>query len=172
MLKSMPLRRVLGSFLILAFALVAGPIPRRAPQFSMTLADGSILNLSHYHGKVVLIAYILTTCPHCQAATGVFKQLQTDLGPKGLQIVECAVEDDAQQHIADFQTRFKPNFPLGWSARESVAPVLQPDEKLHIMPQTVLIDRKGMIRAQFYGDDPLFENDAAKNLTALISRYL
>lgn len=164
--------RLLGSFLILTFALCAGQIPRRAPKFSMSLVDGSILCLSQYHGKVVLMAYILTTCPHCQAATGVFKQLQTDLGPKGLQIIECAVEDDSNKHIAEFQNRFKPNFPLGWSERASVAPVLQPDEKLHIMPQSVLIDRKGMIRAQFYGDDPLFESDAARNLTALISKYL
>jgi peroxiredoxin len=164
--------RVLGSFLILACALLAGPIPRRAPKFSMSLVDGSTISLSQYRGKVVLMAYILTTCPHCQAATGVFKQLQTNLGPKGLQIIECAVEDDSGKHIADFQTRFQPNFPLGWSERANVEPVLQPDEKLHIMPQSVLIDRKGLIRAQFYGDDPMFENDAARNLAALISRYL
>jgi peroxiredoxin len=163
---------VLGSFLIFAFALFGATIPRRAPKFSMSLVDGSVVSLSQYHGKVVLMAYILTTCPHCQAATGVFKQLQADLGPKGLQILECAVEDDSQKHIADFETRFKPNFPLGWSERANVAPVLQPDEKLHIMPQSVLIDRKGMIRAQFYGDDPMYESDAARKLTALISKYL
>jgi peroxiredoxin len=172
MMKTKSRLRLLGSFLILVFALFAGPIPRRAPKFSMSLVDGSVVSLSQFHGKVVLVAYILTTCPHCQAATGIFKQLQTDLGPKGLQIIECAVEDDSQKHIADFQSRFKPNFPLGWSERASVAPVLQPDDKLHIMPQSVLIDRKGMIRAQFYGDDPVFENDAARNLTALISKYL
>jgi peroxiredoxin len=162
----------LASFLILPVALFAGQIPRRAPKFSMALTDGSKVSLSQYHGKVVLMAYILTTCPHCQAATAVFKQLQTDLGPKGLQILECAVEDDSQKHIADFQTRFTPNFPLGWSERPDVAPVLQPDEKLHIMPQSVLIDRKGVIRAQFYGDDKMFEGDAASNLTAFVKRYL
>jgi peroxiredoxin len=166
------LPRRLASFLIFALALSAGQIPRRAPAFSMSLADGSKVSLSQYRGKVVLMAYILTTCPHCQAATGVFKQLQTDLGPQGLQILESAVEDDSQKHIADFTAKFKPNFPLGWSERADVAPVLQPDEKLHIMPQSVLIDRKGIIRVQFYGDDKVYEGDAVKNLTSLIDRYL
>lgn len=162
----------LGSFLIFAIALFAAHIPRRAPAFAMTLADGSKVSLSQYRGKVVLMAYILTACPHCQASTAVFKRLQTDLGPRGLQVLECAVEDDADKHIAEFQTRFKPNFPLGWSERPDVAPVLQPDDKLHIMPQSVLIDRKGIIRVQFDGDGPMYEGDAARNLTALISPYL
>ena len=162
----------LASFLIFGLLLSGAQLPRRAPAFAMSLVDGSKVSLTQYRKKVVLMAYILTTCPHCQAVTGVFKQLQSDLGPKGLQILECAVEDDSQKHIADFQTRFTPNFPLGWSGRAEAEPVLQPDEKLHIMPQSVLIDRRGMIRAQFYGDDKLFEGDALKHLTALISRYL
>lgn len=167
------LRRMrLALFLVFAMLLSAAKIPRRAPDFSMSTDNGSKVSLRQYRGKVILMAYILTTCSHCQATTGVFKQLQKELGPRGLQILECAVEDDSQHHIADFQTRFEPNFPLGWSDRPNVEPVLQPDQNLHIMPQSVLIDRTGMIRAQFYGDGKLFEGDVRKNLTSLISRYL
>ena len=162
----------LFSVVALALSLSAASVPRKAPAFSMSLADGSKVSLSQYRGKVVLMAYILTTCSHCQAVTGILSQLQTDLGPRGLQVLESAVEDDAQHHIADFTAHYKPSFPVGWSDRADVAPVLQPDNKLHIMPQSVLIDRKGTIRSQFYGDDPLFDGDAAKNLTALIEQYL
>lgn len=166
------MKRRLGTFLIFALVLSAARIPRRAPAFSMSQVDGAKVSLSQFRGKVILMAYILTTCSHCQAATGVFKQLQSELGPRGLQVLESAVEDDSQHHIAAFAQRFQPNFPLGWSNRADVEPVLQPDDSLHIMPQSVVIDRQGVIRAQFYGDDKIFEGDVVQHMTALIDKYL
>jgi hypothetical protein len=41
-----------------------------------------------------------------------------------------------------------------------------------MMPQCVLVDRRGIIRAQFSGEDSLFEGDAHQKLTALIEKYL
>lgn len=151
----------------------AAPVPRPAPEFAMSMEDGSKVSLKQYRGKVVLMAYVLTTCPHCQKATGSFKQLQAELGPQGLQVLEAAVEDDAKDHLANFKARFQQNFPVGWSDRPNVAPVLQPDpKKLTMMPQVVLIDRKGRIQAQFGGDDKIFEGDEVANLRALIRKYL
>ena len=159
--------------LLVSLILGAAPIPRSAPDFAMVMQDGSKVALKQYRGKVVLMAFVLTTCPHCQKATGTFKQLQSELGPKGFQVLEAAVEDDAKDHLADFKTKFQQNYPVGWSDRPDVEPVLKPDpKKLTMMPQVVLIDRKGAIRAQFGGDDNIFEGNELANLRALIKKYL
>jgi peroxiredoxin len=169
------MRFVSGAFLFCGLAMLvwAGPVPRLAPDFAMNMEDGSKVGLKQYRGKVILMAYVLTTCPHCQRATGSFKKLQTELGPKGFQVLEAAVEDEAKDHLAAFKARFQQNFPVGWSDRPNVAPVLQPDpKKLTLMPQVVVIDRKGRIQAQFGGDDKIFEGDEVANLRTLIQKYL
>lgn len=154
-------------------ALFGAAVPRPAPDFSMRLPDGTSLSFRQYRGKVLLMAFIKTTCPHCQAATKTFEQLQNELGPRGFQVLEAAVEDDAKDHVAEFEKNFQTNFPVGVSDQENAFPVLRPDpKKLILMPQCVLLDRKGLIRAQFSGDDAIFEGDAHAKLRSLISRYL
>lgn len=139
----------------------------------MNMADGGKTSLLQYRGKVVLLAFIKTTCSHCQAVSVAFEQLQTELGSRGFQVLEAAVEDDAKDHLTEFKTKFQLNFPVGWSDGPDAFPVLRPDPtKLVMMPQCVLIDRKGMIRVQFSGEDALFDGDPHQKLTALIEKYL
>ena len=139
----------------------------------MNMVDGSKTSLQQYRGHVVLLAFIKTTCSHCQAVTVAFERLQTELGGRVFEVLEAAVEDDAKDHLTDFGAKFKVNFPVGWSDGPDAFPVLRPDPtKLVMMPQCVLIDRKGMIRAQFSGEDALFEGDPHQKLTALIEKYL
>ena len=156
----MPPPKTLACLLLVSTVLVSAPLPRPAPAFAMNMADGTKTSLRTYRGKVVLLAFIKTTCSHCQAVTGTFEQLQTELGARGFQVIEAAVEDEAKDHLTDFETKFKLNFPVGWSDGPDAFPVLRPDpKKLVMMPQCVLVDRKGIIRAQFSGEDSLFEGD-------------
>jgi peroxiredoxin len=151
----------------------AGPVPRPAPDFAMTTEDGSRVSLKQYRGKVVLLAFVLTTCPHCQKATGAFKQLETELGPKGLQVLEAAVEDGAKDHLAGFKTQFQQNFPVGWSDHANAEPVIEPTpNSLMLMPQVILIDRKGRIVVQFSGDDKIFKGDTVTLFRAVIQKYI
>src|SRR4051794_15722031 len=43
------------------------PVPRKAPEFVFNIQDGSQLLLSSQKGKAVVVAFMFTTCPHCQA---------------------------------------------------------------------------------------------------------
>ncbi|WP_180539952.1 peroxiredoxin family protein, partial [Nevskia soli] len=70
---------------------IAAPVPRPAPVFAMNMTDGTKTRLQKYRGKVVLLAFIKTGCSHCQAVTGIFEALQTELGARGLQVLEAAV---------------------------------------------------------------------------------
>jgi len=67
---------------------------------------------------------------------------------------------------------FQPNFPLGYSTRETVHEYLQHNPQLQLyVPIMVFIDRKGMIRHQYPGDDPFFQNQDA-NLRTTIEEML
>ena len=57
---------------------MAVDVPRPAPEFSAKLPNGGQILLSKYRGKVVALEFLFTTCPHCQHASQVMSQLQTE----------------------------------------------------------------------------------------------
>ncbi len=141
--------------LLLAFFLAAlsvpgqTPAPRKAPEFTITEGSGKQSLLSSYRGKVVVLSFMLTTCPHCQAESGVLTKLQAELGPKGFQALGVAFNDNANLLVNSFVENFHVGFPVGYANRDDVKNYLQYDDKTPwFVPQVVLIDRKGMIVEQ------------------------
>lgn len=151
----------------------AAEVPRRSPEFSIALNNGNQILLSNYRGKVVALIFILTYCPHCQQAVQTLSKLQNEYGPRGFQVLASAIEDMASLAVPDFIKRFQPPFPVGYNNRDQVLEYLQhPAMFKLLMPQLVFIDRQGMIRAQYTGDDPIFGADEEKNLRAKIESLL
>ena len=170
-----------GAFLAAStvMALAAAPLsamdlPRKSPPLSIEMNGGKPLQIQSYKGKVVLLAFILTTCPHCQHTTAILKQLQTEYGPRGLQVVEAAIDQGAEAMVPGFLMRFGPNFPVGFTTYDKAAEYLQhnPNLILHV-PALVFIDRQGIIRAEYEGDDRFFADDVQdKNLCDQIEKLL
>jgi thiol-disulfide isomerase/thioredoxin len=127
----------------------AADIPRKAPELVIPFPDGSQKLLSSYRGKVVVLEFVFTTCPHCQHSCQLLSELQKQYGPKGFQPLALAWNDMAKMLVPDFVKEFKVTFPVGYTDRNVVNTFLQnpPSEALHV-PQMVFIDRKGMIRMQ------------------------
>jgi len=123
--------------------------PRKAAEITITEASGKQSLLSAYRGKVVALAFILTTCPHCQSECGLLTKLNTELGPKGFQPIAIAFNDNANMLLNSFVENFHPNFPVGWTTREEAKKYLGYDDKTPwFVPQILLIDRKGMVVEQ------------------------
>jgi hypothetical protein len=79
----------------------------------------------------------------------VFSKLQADYGPRGFQAIGIGFNDMSNMLVPDFIKDFKPTFPVGWANRDPVLAFLGiSQEERFVVPQIVLIDRKGMIRAQ------------------------
>ncbi len=122
-----------------------------APKLTITEASGKQTLLSSYRGKVVLLAFIFTTCPHCQAECGTLTKLLGELGSKGFQPLAVAFNDNAGMLVSSFVQNFRPSFPVGSENRKVVTDYLQLDDTGKVpwmVPQIVLIDRKGMIVEQ------------------------
>jgi len=149
-------------------------VPRQSPELAINLHNGQQLLLSQYRGKVVVVAFILTWCPHCQKTIGYLSKDQTTYGPRGFQVLASAIEDIARTNLPAFIRQFNPPFPVGFDNQTVAIDYLEhPPMLIPHMPILAFIDRQGIIRAQYEGDDKFFSEDRQeKNLTGKIEELL
>jgi cytochrome oxidase Cu insertion factor (SCO1/SenC/PrrC family) len=145
-------KRLLACFIgvLLASGLFAQETvaPRKAPEFAFSIPGHGQQLLSQYRGKVVALEFIFTTCPHCQAAAKLMTKLQSEYGSRGLQVIDVAVNPNADLLVDAFARDFQVNFPVGWALREQAASFMNFSSSYFVVPQLALIDRKGYIRYQ------------------------
>jgi len=130
---------------------------RKAPELAFTLPGEGEKLLSQYRGKVVALEFILTTCPHCQAASHELTKYQQDMGKRGLQVIDLAINAldemrkpaEAEQMVLNFVRTYQVGFPVGYVPRPQMLTFLgvSPMDRM-VVPQLVLIDRKGFIHYQ------------------------
>jgi peroxiredoxin len=165
---------VLGVFALAAPAMRAANIPRPAPDFAINLPNGQQLTLSQYKGKVVALAFILTTCPDCQRTVRILIQDQNEFGPRGFQVLASAIEAQARADVPGFVRQFNPPFPVGYNQQRAALDFMQhPPMVGPVMPLLVFVDREGVIRAQYEGQEPFLAADQVeKNVRAKILELL
>lgn len=129
-------------------ALIAqGPVPRPAPELKIIEATGKTTMLSSFRGRVVLLAFISTQCPHCQRASGILEQLSREFSGR-LQVAEVAAFGETSD-VAAFEKRWGLTFPVGIGTSDAAHDFLGLARGARVgTPQVVVIDRRGVIRAQ------------------------
>jgi peroxiredoxin len=145
------MRRVLALICLAGMALAIPPVPRPAPAFTIAEPSGKRTLLSAYKGKVVLLGFFATTCPHCQQTSKTFSGLQQAFGAEGLQALAVTFNPEAADPsvVRAFKENYAQNYPVGASVAANVLEFLGISVmERYVYPQIVLIDRKGMIRAQ------------------------
>jgi thiol-disulfide isomerase/thioredoxin len=174
------MKRALSILAIFALALSAQQpapqpkVPRKAGDIGIQVAQEKYLWLSEYSGKTVIMAFILTTCPHCQYTTGILNKIQKEYAGKGVQVIESAIEPMSSLHIPDFKKQFQTEFPVGYNEQSYVAKFLgYPENDPMFVPQIVFVDRTGTIRAQLTGESPEMAKDTQeKGLREVLERTI
>src|SRR5581483_6219589 len=137
--------------------------PRKAPELAFTLPEQGKKLLSQYRGKVVALEFILTTCPHCQAASRVMTKLQQEYGSRGFQALDVAINTTDEQVVEAFVRNFQVGFPVGYTPQDQAMAFLGFSMAERMMvPQLILIDRKGYIH---YQTPPLGDENSMKEET-------
>jgi len=121
---------------------------RKAPELAFTIPGQGPKLLSQYRGKVVALEFIFTTCPHCQAASRLMTKLQNEYGQRGLQVLDVAVNQNADLLVENFQKDFQTSFPVGWTQASQMEAFMGFSPGRFVVPQLVLIDRNGYIHYQ------------------------
>jgi thiol-disulfide isomerase/thioredoxin len=157
-----------------AVTAMAADSPRPSPPLEIERLNAPAVQLSQYRGKVVALALISTTCPHCQDLTRLLVSLSREYALRGVQVLECAFNDDAKQTLPGFLQQFQPPYPVGWTSHAAVLAYLQRtilDTKPLYVPHMVFLDRRGIIRADYAGESDFFK-DPATSVRAELEKLL
>ena len=149
------MRKILSLGIALAIGstmMAKPPVPRPAQELKVTELNGHDVSLSNYPGKVLLVQFLYTTCPHCMATAREFTKLQNELGPQGLQVVGVAFNEELDTDkslVKGFVDANGIGFPVGIASREAVLSYLGISVMSRFtVPQILVIDRNGTVRAQ------------------------
>jgi peroxiredoxin len=146
----------------------AAALPRQSPDFTILDPAGKQTKLSSFKGDVVVIEFLLTHCPHCWRLADTVGKLYKELGPRGFRAVAVAFDNNISGPVvADFVGRSKLLFPVGYTTADRVDSFLGRDasERFQV-PQIVVVDRAGVIRAQSRptGESKLEDEKYLRNL--------
>jgi hypothetical protein len=169
-------RYVVSIFIIAAFTWTApaADTARPSPPFTIQRTGAAPLRLNQYRGRVVALAFIYTSCSHCQQLTSELNLIARDYAARDVQVLECAFNEDAVAAMPEFLERFTPQFPVGYSTSAAVMSYLQHkavNPRPLFVPHMVFLDRAGVIRADYPGEGGFF-SDANANIRAQLEKML
>lgn len=122
-------------------------VPRPAEELRLTDSTGKAWKLSEDRGKVVVMQFLYTTCTHCQATARMLNGLEKELAPQGLKVVGVAFDPGGQ--VPEFVRQHQIDFPVGQVKMEGALGYLGISiMERFVVPQMVIIDRRGVVRAQ------------------------
>jgi len=135
------MKKALCLFLLALTLFAAGPL-RRAPGFCLIDTAGQWQDLADYRGKVVLVEFMQTTCPHCAAFADVLNRVQAKYGDK-IQILAIANPPDNPQTVAKFVQGHGVRYPVLFDSGQAAYSYMK--KMKFELPQLFLVDQKGII---------------------------
>ncbi len=136
---------------------------RRAPGFSLPDLHLQQRDLQDYHGKIVILDIIQTTCPHCARLSDILEGVQSKYGDK-VAVLSIVNPPDNQSSVARFVAAHSITTPVLFDCGQASVSYLKatPQNPKVDVPHLFLIDGQGMIRNDFsYGFNTknIFEGD-------------
>jgi peroxiredoxin len=130
-------------------AFATPPVPRKSPEFTITDPAGKPVLLSSLKGKIVVMPFMFTTCPHCQREAQMLTKLQQEFAARGVVMIGTVFNDASGPMAAQFVKEFNIGFPVGYATRDAVVSYLGLSVlDRWVVPQVAIIDRKGNVVAQ------------------------
>ena len=141
----------LAILLALGFpAVAAAPVPRQAPEITILDRLGQETALSSLKGQVVVIEFLLIRCQGCLRMAQTINKLQGEMAGRGFRPIGIVFDNGVSEPVVrDLVQLLKLNYTVGFTTADEVDRYLGRDitERLQV-PQVVVIDRAGVIRAQ------------------------
>jgi cytochrome c biogenesis protein CcmG/thiol:disulfide interchange protein DsbE len=137
--------------------LKAEAVRKPAPNFSLKDADGRIVQLSDFRGKVVLLNFWATWCDPCRIEIPWFVEFERQHKGQGFAVVGVSMDEDGWQAVKPFISETGINYRI-LLGDDKIAELYGGIDSL---PTSFVIDREGRIAAVHVGlvSKSRYEND-------------
>jgi len=153
-------------------------VPRPSPELAIPMPGGSTTQLSSLRGKVVILEFLFLKSQHCLRVATMLNELHGEAALQGFQPVGIVFDppNDTNSHgelISPMVDYYKLTYPVGYVTKGAVDTYLgRTTNEILEIPQLVVIDRSGTIRAVSGGRGGNSELENAASLRKLIITLL
>ncbi len=134
-----------------------------APAFELNSNSGKAVSLADLKGQIVLVNFWASWCGPCRQEMPILEQLNHQYRSKGVALIGVNVEPDSAAATAWLKAT-PVSFPILYDLDSKVSKLYE----VQGMPNTVIIDRKGVVRYIHRGYSPGAENEYLDQIRALI----
>jgi peroxiredoxin len=134
-----------------------------APAFELKSNSGKPVSLADLKGQIVLVNFWASWCGPCRQEMPILEQLNHQYRNKGVALIGVNVEPDSTA-AANWLKATPVTFPILFDVDSSVSKLYE----VQGMPNTVILDRKGIVRYIHRGYSPGAENEYLDQIRTLI----
>jgi len=117
------------------------------PSFSIRTETGKQVRIEDYRGKVLLLNFWATWCPHCRRQVAAMNKLKQSFAAKDIEILALSVDKEGWTKVAPYMEENKLTLTVGLAD----ATIQQKYGITGGIPLTYIIDRKGYAVKDFRG---------------------
>ena len=142
------MRLIVSLLVCAAAAFASGELSgRRAPGFSLPDSTGRQHDPQDYRGKILLVEFMQTTCPHCAAFSGVLEQVVAKYQGK-VAVLSIVVMPDTQANVQRYINAHKVTNAILFDCGQVAASYYRvtPQNPTVEFPHVFIVDPQGNIR--------------------------
>ncbi len=162
-----PTRRLLltGLLALLPLGCRRSTARRAAPNFELRDADGRLVRLSDYRGKVVLLNFWATWCGPCAIEIPWFVEFERRHKDRGFAVLGISMDEDGWEAVRPFMSRVGMNYRVLMGSDD----VARAYGGVDSLPTSFLIDREGQVVSVHVGlvSKSRYENELAELLSSM-----
>jgi peroxiredoxin len=136
-----------------------------APLFNTTYLDGQAFDLAQHLGKeVVVLDFWATWCGPCRKAMPTLSEVTSEFNDRGVRLFAINLAEQTED-VKDFIEQSGLEIPVLMDPEGKIAE----EYDAEAIPQTVLIDRQGVVRFVHVGLDPNLRQLLTEQLNTLVT---
>ena len=119
-----------------------------APEFDLTLLNGQKVALKDFLGKLVVIIFWSSGCPHCLREAPILEAVYKQYYKQSLAVVGVNVIQDQESKARAFVEKYKLTFPVGHDASGEIISLYA----VQAVPTIILVDKVGKLIERHEGE--------------------